>query len=298
MKKNKLISTADLSLVLVAIIWGTGFIATEYAIKSGMGTSLIMALRFTIAAVTLLIFCLKELKQIDKKTILHGSVAGGILFLGFYSQTFGQAHTNVSNSAFLTATNVVMVPFIVWIISRKSPGLKTYILAFTTLIGIGILTLKFDGSGFSLGMGDVMTLFCALCFAMHIAYLGIFGKNLNAKLLAFMQLFVAAIISIATLLLFDIDTIDMQVISKGLLPILYLAIFSTCLCYFIQTKAQQHTNPSKAGIILSTEGLFGSLFSVVFGLEPLTINIVIGGLIILNSVILMESNLKIFKKNK
>lgn len=68
----------------------------------------------------------------------------------------------------------------------------------------------------------------------------------------------------------------------------YLGLFSTCLCYFLQTLAQKHTTPAKAGVLLSTEGLFGSVFSVALGMEALTVNLVAGGLIILASVTLME----------
>ena len=44
------------------------------------------------------------------------------------------------------------------------------------------------------------------------------------------------------------------------------------------------------------EGLFGTLFSIVLGLESLTSSIIIGGLIILLSVILMEVDIP-FKIN-
>ena len=45
---------------------------------------------------------------------------------------------------------------------------------------------------------------------------------------------------------------------------------------------------AQAGVLLSTEGLFGSVFSVLLGMERLTANLVAGGLILLVSIILME----------
>jgi drug/metabolite transporter (DMT)-like permease len=70
--------------------------------------------------------------------------------------------------------------------------------------------------------------------------------------------------------------------------VIYLGVFSTCLCFFIQTSAQKRTSASKAGIIMSTEGFFGTLFSILLGMEPLTAKVIIGGIVILTAVILTE----------
>ncbi|NCD07210.1 MAG: EamA family transporter, partial [Spirochaetia bacterium] len=86
--------------------------------------------------------------------------------------------------------------------------------------------------------------------------------------------------------------------TKGILSILYLGIFSTCLCFFIQTYAQSNTSPSKAAMILSTEALFGSLFSVILKIEPFTINLLIGGSLILLTIFAAETDFSKFKKNK
>lgn len=287
MKVNKLERIASLFLVVVAAIWGTGFIATEYAIRADMATSLIMSIRFLVAAAVTALFSIKAIQTVDKQSLFHGIIAGVILFLAFYSQTFGQAFTNVSNSAFLTATNVVMVPFIVWAFTKERPSLKSILLSFLTLFGIGVLTFKMQ-RGEGIGKGDLITLFCALMFALHITYLGIYTKGIPVRVLTFLQLAVSGVLSLAVLLLFDMDRISVTALQDGIVPSLYLAIFSTCLCYFLQTKAQQYISPGRVGIILCSEGLFGSLFSVAIGLEPITVNLVIGGIIILSSILMME----------
>ena len=78
---------------------------------------------------------------------------------------------------------------------------------------------------------------------------------------------------------------------KGMAAVAYLGIFSTCLCYFLQTTAQQHVDSAKAAIILATESLFGTIFSVVLGYDKLTFNMVLGGIIILTSIIMTEVKL-------
>lgn len=287
--KNRLTQhMADASLLLVALIWGSGFIATEYALQSGLSVPMIMAGRFLVAALVLLPFQIKKLRGIARADLLKGALAGVLLCAAFFAQTFGQEGTSVSNSAFLTATNVVIVPLIAWTLTGHRPPLKVFLLSFGTLIGIGILTLRFDGGGVSIGRGDLIVLLSAVLFAVHIAYLSKYGKDMDAGLLTFLQMAVSAVLSIAALFILEPATLQNAAWQQGALPLIYLALFSTCLCFFIQTRAQQMTTAAKAAILLSTEGLFGSAFSILLGLEPLTVHVVLGGVIIIGCVILSE----------
>ena len=85
-------------------------------------------------------------------------------------------------------------------------------------------------------------------------------------------------------------------IPQGTLPILFLGILSTCLCYFLQTNAQKYSSATKVGVILSMEGFFGGLFSVVLGMEALTVNLVLGGTLIIGATVLMNIDFKSFAK--
>lgn len=284
--KNKQLN-ADLTLLLVAVIWGSGFIATEYALNADMSPLLIMAMRFTIAALILFAATFKELKSITKSEWIKGSIAGIFLFMGFFLQSFGQSMTTVSNSAFITATNVIMVPFVVWIFTKKKPALKIVLLAFMTFIGVAILTVS-PSQGLHLNMGDLLILLCAVAFACHITYVEIAVSGSDPKKIAFIQISVAAVLSIIGLGAFDMQSISHANFAIGLPSVIFLGVFSTCLCFFLQTSAQKRTSASKAGIIMSTEGFFGTLFSILLGLEPLTAKILIGGTMIITAVILTE----------
>lgn len=289
MKKFQL--NADLTLAIVAVIWGTGFIAIEYSFKANMSPLLTMGLRFTIASLILLIANLKELKLIKPSEWIKGCIAGILLFSGFFFQTFGQSMTTVSNSAFITTTNVIMVPFIVWILTKKKPSLKIVLLACMTFVGVVVLTVS-PNQGFSLNIGDLLILLCAIAFAGHIAYLEIAVHSSDPKKIAFIQITTAAILSNIGLIAFDLGSFSKANFALGLPAVIYLGLFSTCLCFFLQTSAQKRTSASKAGIIMSTEGFFGTLFSVLLGLEPLTARIIVGGMIILTAVILTEVKFK------
>lgn len=288
MKNKKMVWVADILCLLVAAIWGSGFIASQMAIDAKMSAALIMAIRFTMAALVMLLVCIPKLKKLPQQNWKQGMLAGVFLFGAFYTQIVGQQNTTVSHCAFLTATNVVMVPFVVWITSRKRPELKTFVLTATTLIGIGVLVITPGSFDLNFNSGDAMTLFCALLFALHITTLGHIGEGADAMLINLVQMSVAAVISLVVFLVTDIQAVQVVDWKIGLPAVIYLGLFSTCLCYFLQTQAQKYTTPAQAGVLLSTEGLFGSLFSVLFGMEMLTVNMAVGGLIILVSITLME----------
>ncbi len=62
---------------------------------------------------------------------------GTALFLGFSLQIIGLQYTTPSKNAFLTATNVVIVPFIAFLICRKKVGLKGIAGAVLAIAGVG-----------------------------------------------------------------------------------------------------------------------------------------------------------------
>lgn len=288
-KQNKMTSRkADILCLTVACIWGSGFIASQLAIDANMSASLIMAMRFILAAAVMLVVCIPKLKTIRIQDVKLGMLAGLFLYGAFYTQIVGQQNTTVSHCAFLTATNVVMVPFITWAISHRRPPVKAFVLTASTLLGIGVLSIAPGSFPLSFHFGDAMSLVCALLFALHITALGGADQESNVLHINLIQLSTAAVISLAVFLLTDIDALQQAELNRGLPAVAYLGLFSTCLCYFLQTLAQKHTTPAKAGVLLSTEGLFGSVFSVALGMEALTVNLVAGGLIILASVTLME----------
>ncbi|WP_170311580.1 DMT family transporter [Vallitalea okinawensis] len=283
---------SDVSLIIVAIIWGTGFIATQMAIDAKMSSSLIMVMRFFIASIVLYSFYNKKIKKITKLELKNGFIAGAFLFLAFFSQTLGLVYTTPSNNAFLTATNVIMVPFISWKMTSRKPSSKMFIAAFLCLIGISFLTYSFE-NGLVFNIGDLLTIICAFLFACHISYLGYCSSTMNTEKLTFIQMATATVMSMVIFMLFDFNTIKVANFQEGILPIIYLGLFSTCIAFFIQVAAQKKTSSTKAAVILSTEALFGSLFSIFLGFEDLTINLIIGGIILLTSILILEIKAKV-----
>lgn len=289
-KKNVLF--ADISLLFVAIVWGSGFVVTKNALDV-ITPYYLLSFRFVIATVLLGIIFFKRIKKAKLKDIKSGALVGLFLFGGFATQTIGLNYTTAGKQAFITATNVVMVPFIYWAISKKKPDNYEIFGAILCFVGIGILSLN---ESLSIGYGDFLTLVCAVFFALHISTVGYFAKESDPFVLAFVQMGTAAIISIICTLIFEPKMFTVQRVA--IIPVLYLAIFSTLLAFLVQTIAQRYTTSVHTAIILSLEAVFGSILALIFLKEPFTIRFLIGCLSILISVMISETKGKLFRFKK
>jgi drug/metabolite transporter (DMT)-like permease len=283
---------ADMSLLLVAIMWGGGFIAVKGALDS-ITPFYIMAMRFGISVIIMLVVFRKKIKDITINELKIGTLVGLLLFLGFAAQTVGMKYTTAGKNAFLTGTNVVIVPFLYWVISKRRPDSYSLVSAFLCFIGIGMLTL--DG-GIHIGLGDSLTLLCALFFAAHIVSVGFFIKKVDAISLVIIQLGAAAVFSIIAALIYE--PIPQAINSDTIFAIGYLAIFSTMIAFIIQNVAQKYTTSTHAAIILCLESVFGSILSVIILNEIFTSKMILGSLTIFIAIITTETKWDFLKRKK
>lgn len=266
-------------LIAVTVIWGGGFVASDMALKS-LRPFQIMAIRFLLATVLMGAASIRDLKGIDFKEIRAGILMGCALFVGFAFQIVGLQYTMPSKNAFLTALNVVMVPFIAFLILKKKISRKSIAGAIMAIFGVGLLSLE---KNLSLGIGDALTLVCAVGFAFQIFFTSEFVKKYRAVVLNFVQMLTAVILSIISLYLFG-ET-EFHVTAQGWLSVLYLGVISTALCYLLQTASQKYVDETKAAIILSMESVFGTIFSILILHEQVTLRMICGCVIILAAVI-------------
>lgn len=281
--ENKKSLYADLSLLLVAIIWGSGFVVTKNALDL-MTPFYIMGFRFIIAALALTLISFKRLKKATKLDVKAGVIVGFFMFLGFAFQTVGLKYTTAGIQAFITASNVVMVPFLYWMISKKRPDNYEMFGAFLCFVGIGVLSLD---NNLNIGLGEFLTFLCAIGYALQIVAVGHFAKDVDPFVLSTVQLYFAAIVSFIIAFIFEPK---LTVITNEMIfPIVYLGIFSSMIAFLVQNLAQRHTSSTHAAIILSMEAVFGSVFSILLLNDPINIKFFIGCAAILISVIVSET---------
>lgn len=289
MSTRKKAFVSDLSLLFVAAVWGGGFVAVKDALDT-VTPMILMAIRFSLAAVVVYIALFKWIGKVDRTDVKKGFVVGTILFLAFAAQTYGLQFTTASKQGFLTAVYVVVVPLLSWIIYKKRPALKAFLGSGLTIAGIGLISLQ---GSFSINIGDALTLVCAVLFAAHIIAVEFYAKGMSVFKLAFLQITVAAVWFIGIALL--TEPIPTTLTSRAWLAIVYLAIFSTFACFTVQTIAQKYTSSSHASIILSLESVFAAVFGILILKEVLTPMMLVGCLLIFIAILVIEVN---FKKNE
>lgn len=272
-------------LILVTVIWGGGFVASDMALES-MKPFQIMMVRFLLASVLMGVISRGQRKSEEKLKDRAGAIKAGVLmgvtlFMGFAFQIIGLQYTTPSKNAFLTALNVVIVPFIAFVILKKKIGAKGIIGAVMSVLGVALLSLNGD---FTVSLGDGLTLFCAVGFAFQIFFTSEFVKKYPASVLNTVQMFTAFVLSAISLMIFGEN--DFHVTTQGWLSVLYLGVVSTTICYLLQTACQKYIDETKAAIILSMESVFGTIFSIMILHEVVTVRMVIGCAVILAAVII------------
>lgn len=249
--------------------------------------------RFFIGAFLLNIIFFKKVKNINKEDIISGVILGIFLFIAFSFQTFGLKYTTSSKSAFLTAANVVMVPFVGCILYKRKIDKIGIISSLIALIGIGIISLKSD---FSISFGDSLTLVCAIGFAMHIFFTSEFTKKHDPVILTCIQMFTAFILSLILQLL--VRETNIPINNSTVKSILFLGMFNTTVCFLGQTICQTKVDGTKTAILLSTEAIFGMMFSVIIAKELVTLRMILGSILIFLAIICAETKLSFLFKSK
>jgi len=274
---------ADLTMLIVAMIWGSGFVVTKNSLDT-LSAMQIMFYRFLTAGIISSIFFRKKLKDINKNDIMAGSLMGFFLATGFVFQTVGLVYTTAANNAFLTSTSVVMVPFVYWITIRMKPKSNNLLAAFMMLVGIFLLTFDFEHFG-EFNKGDFMTVLGAVLFAFHIVATGKFVEDKDPIVLSTVQIIFSAVY-FGIILIFDKSSMPVTMANIG--GSIYLGVMSTFVCFALQTTAQKFTSASHAAIILSLESVFGSILAILFLKEGYNYIMLIGFAVIFMSVLVAE----------
>lgn len=283
----------SLSLLLAGVIWGMGFIAVEFALRSGVSPSIINAVRFSVAGLFVLLAFWKQIRTLSLEEFKKGVVPGLFMMGGFLLQATSQTYTNPSNVAFITALYIIFVPILSKIILKHRIGLQRIIAAIITFAGIGVLSLGSIETG-SFGLGEILAFFGALVFAMHFISLEKPSRAVSPVKLTFVQMIVAAAAFWVYALVVDFQsfaTLSEVDLPMAAISILYLGTFSSFGAYLIQTNAQKHVSASKTAILMSTECPLGSTFSVMFGFDTFTMYLLVGGAVTMVGVLMTEVRL-------
>lgn len=272
---------ADGVLALITVFWGVTFVVVKDALADGDPFTF-LALRFLVGALALTAVVRGAL--LGRAVWRRGVPLGVLLFLGFALQTVGLTRTTPSRSAFLTGLYVVIVPLLSVVLFRRVPRVAS-------LVGVGLAAAGLWGltgasaGGLGLGLGEVLTLGCAVAYALHIQLTERWAPREGAMALVGAQLWVVALLSAACLPFAGVRV----TFTPGFVgAVLVCGLLASALAISLQTWAQARTTAVRAVLLYSLEPVFAAGYSVALGHERLGAREWAGGTLIVLGVLVAE----------
>jgi len=286
---------AALGLFFVTLLWGGTFVWMKQAMNSldaeiaqystTAVVGVIVSARFFIAFVALLPFSSTARAALTSKEDWHGGlILGGLMLAGFVLQMIGIDSVSPSVSAFLTSLYVVFTAILSIKISDRKP---------TRMMIVGVALATF-GAGFIdgpphivWGTGELLTVACALFFALHIIYTDRITKQLDPIAVTSTS-FLVLVLGAGAIAVFaggGIAVFESAWQDGVVLPLLCLGLFGSLACILMLNIFQKHLNPTHAAIIYSFEPVWATLYGWQQGMVDISIWLAMGLLLLVGNII-------------
>ena len=279
---------ADLALALVAAVWGTTFVVVKQALNE-VSTLYFLTLRFTLASVCMLLLFWPAFRRANTKDLRlglqSGALAGIFLWLGYVLQSFGLKYTAAGKSGFLTGLYIVLVPLLSAALFRRWPQPRELLGVLAATAGIVALSLPSLSGGIAFNRGDILTVGCAVAFAVHLLLLGHFSQSGNVQAVALGQIACAAFLSVVSL---GLEPPRANWSPGVVFAIVLTAVFATALAFALQTWGQKYTTVTRTALIFALEPVIALATAVAIGGERLTTSAFAGGALILAGILIVE----------
>ena len=255
MKKKQLGNS--LLLLLTATIWGSAFVAQSVGMEH-VGPFTFTFSRSIIGGIVLLPCILllgKWKKGFATKVEWIGGICCGIaLCVASNFQQVGIQFTTVGKAGFITALYVVLVPIFGLSLKKRVPIL---IWGCVGLSVVGLYLLCMPTGAFTLALGDLLVLICAVLFTVHILVIDHFSPKGDGVVISCIQFFTCGILSGIPMLFFENPSVGSMLDAKW--SILYAGVLSSGVAYTLQVVAQKNVNPTVASLIMCLESVVAVL---------------------------------------
>lgn len=295
---------AALGLFAVTFAWGATFIWMKQAMNAiqpeieAYGRTPVVATlvggRFLIAFLALFLISNEARSALkDQQLWKGGAILGGILLVGFITQMIGLDSITPSTSAFLTSLYVVFTA----LITTTLTGQKV---TRTMILGVALATF---GAGFiegpphlSWGAGEVLTVFCAFFFALHILYTQKITEKMSPIGVTSTSFLIVAIgslvVAIVTARTSTTDALSVLTNDGVIIPLLCLGLIGSLFALLLLNLLQRFLHPVQAAIIYALEPVWATIFALGLGMTSWTGWIAVGGgaLLIGNLMVELREN--------
>ncbi len=275
---------ADLTLALVALIWGAG-IPISALLARALTPLWAVALRMLLAALFLLVISRRAILSSTARDWKISFILTSVLAAVFVSMTFGLVYSTASKQAFIGGTSVIQVPLLVWLLYGKRPSARLF--AGAGLTTAGLLVMGFT-RGMEFNFGDALSFVMAIFYALQVIGSEYCARRVEPSRLVALHIIMAALALSVLALVFEPLPKISDFTPRVCLALLCVSLCNTILCFNLQFRAQKHTNATHAAVIFSLEGLFGYIIAVASGQDPFHLQGAAGGLLIICGMLVTE----------
>ena len=279
MSKTRL---AVIALLGVGFGWGAGFVLMKDAIEQQPYMDF-LATRFTIAALVMILLRPFVALKMQAGDLKYGALIGVVLAFGYITQTIGLELTTAATSGFLTGLYVVFTPLIAWLFVKYKISGRVAIGVLFSIFGLAIFSGAAQSVEFQ--VGQIWLVVCAVLYAIHILLLGKYGQGRNSYRFAMLQI---AFVAIVTWGFAIVDGYQPPPNFEVWFAILFTALLSTVMAFWIQTWAQTLLDPARVALLITSEVIWTAVLAIGMGQEPLTLAIVVGGGMMLTAMLIVE----------
>lgn len=288
--------TGIIMLTLCAFIWGTAFIAQSIG---GQYTEPLTfnCGRSVLAAVFLACCCFIHDKLRGRKFNIWGSqdagyrrqlLKGGIicgiaLSSATFMQQLGIMYTSVGKSGFITALYIVLVPLFGYIAFRTRISLLQCLSVLVAAAGMYFICIN---ESFTINIGDIYTLICAVFFAFHILCVDRFTGGLDGLRFSMVQFATCSVFN--GILMFIFENPSWEQAAASILPLLYLGVMSSGVAYTLQIMGQKYVSSVIACMLMSLESAFALISGWLFLNQTLSRREIFGCVLVFAAITLAQ----------
>ena len=287
--KSKTNSTlfAYIGIISVVLIWGVIPTFKKALIGGHFSAAVYSAITTGAGAVALLLISIKDIKKINisyfKMAIPTGLFVGAAALFQAIAYKYDASPTK---QAFLENLSCVVVPILLFVITKKKPSWLTLLACALCLASSFILGDIFS-VGLSFGTADVLNALAGVFYGINIAITGIYAKKYHAPLYVMIQLFVQAIVSLAVAIAFNLisfggEPMDRLVFTPDIWLILGaigIGVLTNAVCWTVRTVSMKYVSPSVVAVIMPFSAVVTGIVAVIIGMDTLSYTLVIGAVI-------------------
>lgn len=275
---------ACIELVLGALIWGFGFIATRWALQT-WGPMWIIGLRFLLTYLCVIPWLRARAGERVNRDAFRLTLAPGLaIAFSLVLQTWGLKYTSTANSGFITVLYILFVPILEWVWLRRRLSALHGVCVLIALIGAALIC-QWHQSHWN--VGDFLTLGCAFLGALHILLVSAVGTRIPSPFVfnAYQSLWAG--VTPLTLALFLEPSIPQwwPPTTLSIVGILFLALVSSLIAFQLQIRAQRVLSPSTASLLFLLESPFAAFFGWLFFSEQLEPSQWVGATLVIGAAI-------------